>query len=59
MALDDIADVAARVLRFVSAYPIEPRPPLDPTLAATNERRHDALLAAVAGERTTLVAGRS
>ena len=50
MALGDIADVAARVLRFVSAYPIEPRPPLDPTLAATNERRHDALLAAVAGD---------
>jgi AcrR family transcriptional regulator len=50
MALGDIADVAAHVLRFVSTYPIEPRPPLDPTLAATNERRHDALLAAVAGE---------
>jgi AcrR family transcriptional regulator len=50
MALGDIADVAARVLRFVSAYPIEPRPPLDPTLAATNERRHDALLAAVADD---------
>jgi len=52
MALGDIADVAARVLRFVSAYPIEPRPPLDATLAATNERRHDALLAAVAGDAT-------
>ena len=51
MALGDIADVAAHVLRFVSAYPIEPRPPLDPTLAATNERRHDALLAAVAAKR--------
>jgi AcrR family transcriptional regulator len=50
MALGDIADVAAHVLRFVSAYPIEPRPPLDPTLAATSERRHDALRSAVGGE---------
>ena len=48
--LGDIADVAADVLRFVSAYPMEPRPALDPTLAATNERRHDALRVAVVGE---------
>ena len=48
LCLGDIADVAARVLRFVSAYPMERRPALDPTLAATNQRRHDALLAAVA-----------
>jgi AcrR family transcriptional regulator len=46
MGLDDIADVTARVLRFVSTYPVESRPPLDPTLAAANRRRHDALLAA-------------
>jgi AcrR family transcriptional regulator len=47
MQLDDIADVTAHTLRFVSSYPMAPRPDLDPTLAATNRRRHDALLAAV------------
>jgi AcrR family transcriptional regulator len=47
MRLGDIADVAARTWRFVSAYPRDPRPPLDPTLVAANQRQHDALLAAV------------
>jgi AcrR family transcriptional regulator len=47
MQLGDIADATARVLRFVSSYPSEPRPALDPTLADTNRRRHVALLAAV------------
>jgi AcrR family transcriptional regulator len=47
MRLGDVAGAAARVLRFVSLYPSEPRPPLDATLAATNQRRHRALLAAV------------
>lgn len=51
MQLGDIADATARVLRFVSSYPCEPRPALDPTLADTNRRRHVALLAAV-GEHT-------
>jgi AcrR family transcriptional regulator len=51
MRLGDIADVAARIFRHVSAYPLEPGSPLDPTLAAANRRQHDALLAAVA-ERT-------
>lgn len=48
MRLADISDVTARVLGFVSSYPMDPRPPLDPTLAATNQRQHEALLAAVA-----------
>jgi len=47
MRLDDVADVTARIFRHVSAYRIDPRPALDPTLAATNRRQHDALLAAV------------
>ncbi len=47
MRLGDIADVTARTWRFVSAYPRDPRPPLDPTLVAANQRQHDALLAAV------------
>jgi AcrR family transcriptional regulator len=49
MQLADIADVTAQILRFVSAYPMEPRPPLDPTLGAASQRRHEALRAAVAG----------
>jgi AcrR family transcriptional regulator len=48
MRLEDVADVTARIFRHVSAYPLAPRPPLDPTLEATNQRQHDALLAAVA-----------
>ena len=52
LRLDDVANVAARVLRLASSYPIEPRAPLDPTLAATNRRLHDALIDAVA-EHTT------
>lgn len=48
--LDDVADITARVLRFVSSYPMAPRPLLDPTLAATNRRQHDALLNAVGDE---------
>jgi hypothetical protein len=51
MRLADVAGVTARVLQHVSAYPLDARPPLDPTLAETNRRRHAALLAAVA-ERT-------
>jgi AcrR family transcriptional regulator len=47
LPLGEVADVAAHILRFVAAYPMEKRPSLDPTLAATNQRRHDALLAAV------------
>jgi AcrR family transcriptional regulator len=48
MRLEDIADVTARIFRHVSSYPLEPRSPLDPTLLETNQRQHDALLAAVA-----------
>ena len=47
MGLGDVADVAARIFRHVSAYPVDPRAPLDPTLVEANRRQHDALLAAV------------
>ena len=50
MQLGDVADVTARILRLVSAHPLDPRPPLDPTLAEASRRQHDALLNAVAGE---------
>ena len=48
MRLEDIADVTARILRLVAAHPLDPRPPLDPTLAEASRRQHDALLSAVA-----------
>ncbi|MDQ2677724.1 MAG: TetR/AcrR family transcriptional regulator [Actinomycetota bacterium] len=48
VGIDDLADVAARVLAFVSEYPPTPEPPLDPTLHETDARRRAALLRAVA-----------
>jgi AcrR family transcriptional regulator len=52
MRLDDVADVAVRTLRYVSAYKMEPRPPLDPTLDEAKHRQHDALLGAVTEHAT-------
>jgi AcrR family transcriptional regulator len=49
MALDDIADVAQRILGHVAAYPRTPAPALDPTLADANQRQRRALLDAIAG----------
>ena len=48
MHLDDIAKMAARIFDLVSSYPVEPRPPLDPTLAEANRRQREALMASVA-----------
>ena len=48
--LDDVGDLTARILAHVAAYPLEPRPLLDPTLVDANRRRRDALLAAVVAE---------
>jgi AcrR family transcriptional regulator len=50
LSLGDVADVAARTLAVVAAHPARPRPPLDPTLTQADERRREALLAAVAAE---------
>jgi AcrR family transcriptional regulator len=47
LQLDGVADAAAHIFRYVSSYPLEARPPLDPTLVDANRRQHDALLAAV------------
>lgn len=51
LELEDVTKVAAKVLDYVSAYPPEPKPGLDPTLSETERRRRDALLRAVS-ERT-------
>jgi AcrR family transcriptional regulator len=50
MRLEDVADSAARIFEHVSAYPLDRRRPLDPTLIEANRRQHDALLAAVERE---------
>jgi AcrR family transcriptional regulator len=47
LALDDVGPVTARMLRYVSSFPIAPRTPRDETVAAANARQRAALLAAV------------
>jgi AcrR family transcriptional regulator len=50
--LEDVADVTARILDFVSSFPLAPRTTRDPTVAATNARQREALLAAVTPSTT-------
>jgi AcrR family transcriptional regulator len=45
--IDDLAEVAAKVLRIASDYPRTPEPPLDATLHEADARRQAALLRAV------------
>jgi AcrR family transcriptional regulator len=47
LQLGDVAGAAERIFRYISSYPLEAPPPLDPTLVDANRRQHDALLAAV------------
>ena len=48
LTLARLPDVAAQILQYASAFPLAPRAPRDPTVAAANERQRAALLAAVA-----------
>jgi AcrR family transcriptional regulator len=48
LELDDIGDVAARIVASISSHPLDPKPTLDPTLTATSQRQHEALLRALA-----------
>jgi AcrR family transcriptional regulator len=48
LQLEDVVEVTARIFETVSSYPIEPRPPLDPTLTEAGHRQRDALRRAVA-----------
>jgi AcrR family transcriptional regulator len=52
MRLDDVAGAAARIFEHLSAYPLDRRRPLEPTLIEANRRQHDALLAAVEDDAT-------
>jgi AcrR family transcriptional regulator len=47
LRLEDLGDFAARVLRYVSSFPLEPRTSGDATLTAAHERQRGALLVAV------------
>jgi AcrR family transcriptional regulator len=47
LALDDVAAVTARMLEYVSSFPVAPRAPRDDTVAAANVRQRAALLAAL------------
>jgi AcrR family transcriptional regulator len=47
LELEDVADVTAHILEFVSSFPLAPRAPRDSTVAAANRRQREALLAAV------------
>ena len=38
LALDDVAAVTARMLEYVSTFPLEPRTPRDDTVAAANAK---------------------
>jgi hypothetical protein len=48
LRLESIQEVTARIFEYVSTFPLEPRTPRDPTVAAANERQREALFAAVA-----------
>jgi AcrR family transcriptional regulator len=50
LRLEDVAEVATRIIEHVASYPIESRRQLDPTLRAANERQHEALLRALAAQ---------
>jgi len=47
LALDGVAAVTARMLEYVSTFPIAPRTPRDETVAEANARQRAALLAAL------------
>ncbi len=47
LALGDVAAVTARMLEYVSTFPIEPRTPRDDTVAAANARQRASLVAAL------------
>lgn len=52
MSVERVQDVAARIFEYISAFPLERRRPMDPTLAAAGARQRDALLHAVENATT-------
>jgi AcrR family transcriptional regulator len=47
LRLEDLPQMTARILAYASSFPLVPRTPRDPTVAAANERQREALLAAL------------
>ncbi len=47
LALDDIAEHTARILEYVSSFPLASRTPDEPTLLAAHQRQRDVLVTAV------------
>jgi AcrR family transcriptional regulator len=47
LTLEQFDEIAARVLQYVSQFPLQPRSPVDATVAAGKHRQRDALLTAV------------
>ena len=47
LSLERVQAVATQIFDYVAKFPIEPRTPTDPTVAAANERQRQALLTAV------------
>jgi AcrR family transcriptional regulator len=47
LQLEQLREVTARIWKYVSSFPLEPRTPRDPTLTAAGKRQREALLAAV------------
>ena len=50
--IEAVAGVTAQIFEYVSSFPLEPRTPRDPTVAAANQRQREALFAAVAPSTT-------
>lgn len=50
LALEDLQDHTARILEYVSSFPLESRTPDDPTLTGAHQRQRAALVAAVSEE---------
>lgn len=48
LQLDEVPDVAARIIATIASHPREPRPELDPTLTEAGQREREALRQAVA-----------
>lgn len=48
MRLEDLQKVSTQIFEYVASFPIEARTPIDPTVAAANERQREALLNAIA-----------
>lgn len=50
LELEDLREITARILKYVSTFPLEPRTTGDPTLTAAGRRNREALVAAVTPE---------